>query len=479
MKKIISILLMLCMVLSSFAFAFADETGEENSEARSYEDFEARSEEARYVKVGLYYQTNAVDSFKINSDSGFIIAKGTSKGWTQENIRTDATELTVTVEDGAACLSDADGVIVSSLKNYVVLSAAEDPDERIVTIKSKKYRDGFTATVYGGTKLNIINYIELEHYVRGVIANEMGASYPMEALKAQAIAARSYGIKGLNNHASNGFDLCTGQHCQVYRGVSSEYQSTDTAAAETKGQVLTYDGKVVQGYYYATSGGYCMNSEDVWLNPLGYCKSRVDDFAADYKWTSTFTMEQIQEKLKNAGKSVGTVTGVQITARNDNGTARTVTIYGTNGNTTYSKSSMLSFFGCKSFVFAMSDKEFVWTSSNKTVTADPIKLYSRYTPEPVTSGETITVMNAMGQMEEVSVADIRMHNGKSVYAPSYTEEGGYTDDLITGTVYIAGNGNGHGVGMPQTSARNMANEGYTCEDILKYYYKDIEIGMLE
>lgn len=467
MKRIISILLLICLSFTAFVFADEEQPAPQ-----------LRSEAARYMKIGLYYQTTAVESFTVKSDSGFIIAKGDSKGWKEEDIHTDATELTVKVSNGAASLSDANGELLSNLKGYVVLSAAENPEERVVTIKSRKYRDGFTATVYGGNSLNVINYIELEHYVRGILANEMSYLYLLEALKAQAVAARSYAVKNLNNHSAYGFDLCTGQHCQVYRGISSEYESTDRAVAETSQEVLLYNGRIVPGYYYSTSGGYCMNSEDVWLNPLGYCKSMIDDFAADYKWSNSWTMEAIGEKLKTAGRDIGTVTGVQITARNENGTAREVTIYGTKGNAVYTKSTMQSFFGCKSFVFAFGPAEFVWSADAKTAVADPISLASS-SAEGIQSGEVITVLGAAGKTADVDLKEVRITNGRSVYSPSITENSGYSDDIITGTVYIAGNGYGHGVGMPQTSARNMANLGYAYQDILKYYYKGVEISTLE
>ena len=302
-----------------------DETGEEGENPEDVSG-DLRSDDSLYLWIGLQYGTGAVDKITLRSSEGFIIAKGNNEGWTETDIRTDSTVLTIVQSGGQACLIDEDGTTLTSTMRgggIFAMSAAEVPEDRLITINGSRYRDGATATVYG-SKLNVINVIELEHYVRGVVANEMGYNYPLEALKAQAITARSYAFRNINKHKTYGFDLCTTQDCQVYRGYVSEHDTTDEACSETEGQVLVYDGEIVEAYYYAYSGGATMNSEDVWLYPLDYCRARVDEYYSDYLWAVHYTMQELTDELVKRGRNIGDVTSVQVTARHPEGTVAEV-----------------------------------------------------------------------------------------------------------------------------------------------------------
>jgi stage II sporulation protein D len=480
------------IVAAVFALLFAgivyaegsDDADTEAEEPASQEQVEQtaepRSDERTYLWIGLAYGSGAVDKITLKSPDGFIIVKGNNKGWKETEYKTDSKTLTITVSGSQAVLSDANGnVILNSLGGggYVAMSAAEDPEDRLITINGSKYRDGATATVTNG-RLNVINVIEIEHYVRGVVANEMGYSYPLEALKAQAIAARSYGYKSINKHKNYGIDLCTTQDCQVYRGYVSEHDSTNEACKQTEGQVLLYDGKIVETYYYAYSGGATLNSEDVWSAALGYCRGRVDEYYSDYKWAVHYTMDELTQELVSRGKNIGDVTSVQVTKRFSTGAVAEVTFVGTKGTAKYTKSSILSVLGLKSFMFAMNDAQFVWSRDGQAVVTDASVsvLGANSTGDDLS---TVYVIGADGDVVKSSASDIRITNGTMTAMPQGKVSAGWTDDPVrSSVVYIAGSGWGHGVGMPQTSARNMAQLGFTCEQILKYYYQGTEIGYL-
>ena len=480
------------IVAAVFALLFAgivyaegsDDAEPEAEEPASQEQVEQtakpRSDERTYLWIGLAYGSGAVDKITLKSPDGFIIVKGNNKGWKETEYTTDSKTLTITASGGQAVMTDENGnTILSSLGGggYVAMSAAEDPEDRLITINGSKYRDGATATVTGG-KLNVINVVELEHYVRGVVANEMGYSYPLEALKAQAIAARSYGYKSINKHKNYGIDLCTTQDCQVYRGYVSEHDTTDEACKQTEGQVLLYDGKIVETYYYAYSGGATLNSEDVWSAALGYCRGRVDEYYSDYKWAVHYTMQELTDELVSRGKNIGDVTSVQVTRRHSTGAVAEVTFVGTKGTAKYTKSSILSVLGLKSFMFAMNDSQFVWSKDGQAVVTDASEsvLGANSTGDDLS---TVYVIGADGDVVKSSASDIRITNGTMTSMPQGKVSAGWTDDPVrSSVVYIAGSGWGHGVGMPQTSARNMAQLGFNCEQILKYYYQGTEIGYL-
>ncbi|MBQ2218000.1 MAG: SpoIID/LytB domain-containing protein, partial [Firmicutes bacterium] len=299
---------------------------------------------------------------------------------------------------------------------------------------------------------------------------------PLEALKAQAIAARSYGFMSINKHKNYGFDLCTTQDCQVYRGYVSEHDSTDLACSQTEGQVLTYDGKIVETYYYAYSGGATLNSEDVWMNALDYCRGKVDEYYSDYRWAVHYTMDELTQEMVNRGKNIGEVQSVQITKRHSTGAVAEVTFVGTKGSATVTKSTILSALGLKSFMFAINDEQFVWNKDGMaTVTDASVSVIGA--SEQDDNVKDVYVIGADGGVSSVSASDLRISNGTMVSMPQGTVSAGWTDDPVSSdVVYIAGSGWGHGVGMPQTSARNMADLGFNCEQILKYYYEGTEIG---
>jgi len=123
-------------------------------------------------------------------------------------------------------------------------------------------------------KIRVLGYgeIELEEYVKGVIDDEMGKSAPMEALKAQAVAARCY-AKYAMKHPRHGTeaDVCATTHCQVYVPTTSE--RTDEAVEATRGVVATYDGEVINAFYFGHCDGHTRNCEDVWIQALPYCRS--------------------------------------------------------------------------------------------------------------------------------------------------------------------------------------------------------------
>ena len=111
--------------------------------------------------------------------------------------------------------------------------------------------------------------MDMEDYLKGVVPVEMGRSRPLEALKAQAVAARSYAATS-RAHTDKGADICTTQHCQVWR--SHHYPKTDLAVDETRGQVAVYDGEIARAYYFAHCDGRTRNIEDVWHRDFPYCR---------------------------------------------------------------------------------------------------------------------------------------------------------------------------------------------------------------
>jgi stage II sporulation protein D len=150
--------------------------------------------------------------------------------------------------------------------------------------------------------LNAVNAVELEDYVRGVIAKESPASWPLEALKAQAVAARSYALSVKKPGA--GFDQYDDTRSQAYGGVAAETARTNQAVSETALQVVLYNYKVAQTYFFSTSGGYTENNEYSSVgfggDPIPYLRGvpdPYDDASPYHRWTRKFSQASIQSRL--------------------------------------------------------------------------------------------------------------------------------------------------------------------------------------
>jgi stage II sporulation protein D len=179
--------------------------------------------------------------------------------------------------------------------------------------------------------LNAINALPVDQYVRGVVANESPASWPQAALRAQAVAARSYALSV--QVEGNGFDLYNDTRSQVYGGVESETEATDTAANATKGQVLTYEGEIAQTYFSACSGGHTESVQNVFFgtaNPyLVGVPDPYDYYCPLHSWTLRFSGPEISARL--SGYLKGRLKQVVVTQRGASPRILWARLYGTGG----------------------------------------------------------------------------------------------------------------------------------------------------
>ena len=142
-----------------------------------------------------------------------------------------------------------------------------------LTLDGKGYRGELRATTIA-KGLQIIDAVALDQYLLGVVPGEMPKEWPAAALQAQAVAARSYALANIVKNRD--FDLYSDPRSQMYYGVAAESPPTTAAVTATKGQILTYAGKVAMTFYYSSSGGRTASSEDVFGLPLPYLQSRAD-----------------------------------------------------------------------------------------------------------------------------------------------------------------------------------------------------------
>ncbi len=142
--------------------------------------------------------------------------------------------------------------------------------------------------------------LDFEEYIKGILPYEMSPTYPLEALKAQAVAARSYAAANLGKHIEDGADVCSSVHCQVWR--PTRYETTDRAVDETRGIAATYDGAIIYAFYHGHCDGHTRNSEDVWSAALPYTRAVPCTCGYDYLWGHGVGMcQEGARAMANAG----------------------------------------------------------------------------------------------------------------------------------------------------------------------------------
>lgn len=196
--------------------------------------------------------------------------------------------------------------------------------------------------------LYAINSVTLEGYVKGVVPNEMPSEWPADALRAQAVAARSY---GLATRVAGAFDQFDDTRSQVYGGLSSETSATNAAVSDTAGKVVKHGGKVATTFYFSTSGGRTENIEHgfVGSDPRPYLKSVKDPFeqASPYhRWRETFSQGEMEAKLGSLVQ--GSLQNVEITNRGRSPRIVRARIVGSEGSTEVSGPTLQSRLGLRS-----------------------------------------------------------------------------------------------------------------------------------
>ncbi len=150
-------------------------------------------------------------------------------------------------------------------------------------------------------KLYFINCLDIEEYIRGVLPNEISPKWHIEVIKAQAVAARTFAYYIMYNNKDQIYDLKDDTYSQVYRGSINENKNFNTAIEQTRGQILTFRGELIQAFFHSACGGHTESADKVWGRALSYLKGVPCSYCASsphYRWESSFTEKEIISKLK-------------------------------------------------------------------------------------------------------------------------------------------------------------------------------------
>ncbi|MBD3421282.1 MAG: SpoIID/LytB domain-containing protein [Chitinivibrionales bacterium] len=295
-------------------------------------------------------------------------------------------------------------------------------------IQRLSYRGGIIIDRASSNRLHVINCLAVEAYLRGVVPHEMGPRpiEEIEALKAQAIAARTYAYRKMLARETAAYDVVATVADQVYRGVNSENRISDRAIRQTRGLVMVYGGQLIHGYYHSTCGGKTANIEDAWKKtPAPYLVSRDDvdesgrawcSISKYYIWDESWRTRQLSTFINRFSRESGvpiegSLLGMKIALRYQCGRIGALQVRTTKGDYTLSGDKIR-------FVLRRNHQDY-----------------------PILRSANFDIVST----------------GSS-------------------TISITGRGYGHGVGMCQMGAIGRARAGQTCTDILKAYYTGIDIA---
>lgn len=228
-----------------------------------------------------------------------------------------------------------------------------------LSLDGRRYRGALELRHKSGG-LTAVNIVPVDGYLRSVVPEEMPVDWPAEAIKAQSVAARSFALASRGRHASEGYDLCTTTHCQLYTGTTAEKSASNAAIKATRGEVLTYGGKPIEALFHTDSGGMTENSEDVWGSHVPYLRAAKDTPAKTMPWTKAISRADLERKLAAKGHDIGKVRSLVLSPlaigrsakdRTASGRVKTMTVKGTKGTATLSGTTWRSLLGLKSTLF--------------------------------------------------------------------------------------------------------------------------------
>ena len=351
-------------------------------------------------------------------------------------------------------------------------------------LNGNPYRGMLTFSV-NGTAMTAVNVIDLEEYLYGVVPSEMPQSYEKEALKAQAVAARTYAMTKLGAHTGSGYQLCDGTNCQVYKGYSNEAAPTTAAVDATEGEVACYNGSPIEAVFSSSTGGYTENSENVWYAAFPYLRA-VPEIAeyGDNTWTRELTLDELTALLETKGAGIGEAKDIVITKLSTGGRVQEIQIVGTAGTKTLNKETLRTYFSaaCGSLpskMFTINGKggeigQYGGEVSRTETTAKGGGLLAAAASQGIVVKTDGVLSHLNGK--NISV-DVKSSSKSSVSADNGNYEV-YDVNISTvknGKFLFEGIGVGHGVGLSQKGAQAMAQLGYDYEDILYHYYTGITI----
>ena len=418
------------------------------------------------VRVNSYETLDEAYSYLYNYAQGSVAVGGSSTCFTV--LATGSEKIIFEFDMGSAA-------------NIAIMPISQYGEQTVTWFKGEEYNGAFEYKRIYGNDVTVINVIDVDDYVMGVIPYEMSASWPVEALKAQAVCARTYAACNMNKHKTSGFDLCNTTDCQVYYGVyrGTNEQNVYAAGTQTAGQCVYYNGELAETYYCASDGGATEDVSNVWGSNVPYLKAVQDPYeeltvANKGVWTVTYTGDELGWLLNNKGYSCsGKIVNCYVKSRTAAGNVFEVIMVDSAGKEFSFKRAQ----ACNIFYSSTLDK--CANSIRYTINGEDKggsgSAYVISSAESAKQEGTISVITGGGILTSTNLADSVVLSSSGKYTLKGDGPAKAPEPPADGKFTLSGTGWGHNVGMSQQGARGMANQGFTYDQIIKFYFTGVEI----
>ena len=351
----------------------------------------------------------------------------------------------------------------------------QSDDPRGIWLGSRRYRGRLQLLVRGG-QVQVVNHLGIETYLTSVVGSEMPHKWPLPALQAQAVAARTYALR--QRGKAGDFDVKATVSSQVYRGVESETPSTIEAVESTRSLVLVHAGRLINAVFHSSSGGATEPSGEVWRNQLPYLVSVADhdQHSPVHRWNKRFD----DDELRDLFREIGGVKRLQVLKTSSTGRVRTARVQGPHGSLVLTGRELRKRLGLKSTMvqFELINGSVGSSTASSTAPTQAVsQSVSRAAPPLIglwqdsASGPDTTPSRSsrLASLLPPPPPPLPQLNPSAFNRPRLDVREG---ELV---LEARGQGFGHGVGMSQWGAHGLALQGADFREILLHYYRGAEI----
>lgn len=414
------------------------------------------------IRVGLMtqqfgYLISSNGPFEIvDAGSGKIVSAHAAK----ERVRVGLREGKLFVNNTAA--------EVEKLTLRAKISAQRmEREDRLIEINNRRYLG--TAEFFrtpGKNGLTAVNVLSVDDYAYGLMLRDISPEWPAEALKALAVAERTFALRSLGVHQVEGFDLCAAQHCQTYAGHGEEDARAYQAVKDTQGMVMTWQGRPIAAPFHLSSGGYTENGDELWPEGREYLRGvpDYDQTSPYFRWQKVLSAQELEGLLKGGGYDVGSLSAIEVSRRQP--APMSVQDRGVSGRI---KSMILI---GKSGVVTLSGEKFRELLSLPSTLID---LTVAVKVADISSNVTDSYGDTDTKQIEIKLPPAKP-GGLMTDRSDIQRITGRKDEMI----YLDGYGWGHGVGLSLWGAKTMAEKAINpgpnyYQAILKHYYRGVTI----
>ena len=347
-------------------------------------------------------------------------------------------------------------------------------DSRGIWLGQRRYRGDLSLLVRNG-RIQAVNQLGIETYLPSVVGSEMPAKWPLAALQAQAVAARTYALR--QRVGKGDFDVKATVSSQVYKGIESETPRTRQAVATTRSLVLVHNGRLINAVFHSSSGGATEPSGEVWQNQLPYLVSvrDHDQHSPVHRWNQRFKAGDLRRRFRETGG----VEGLSVLSTSSTGRVRSARIQGPRGSLVLTGRQLRQRLGLKSTMVRFS-----------LLQGEPVRVpQPAGYDDPVSAGPPQLIglwRDSASGISGPAAPASAAHSGVAVSSPPppspapmgasrepSVRPGQASADAIV--LEAQGQGYGHGVGMSQWGAHGLASKGADFRDILRHYYRGATI----